>query len=81
MFVEDEPASLATPPAKPEGAEWAAPVKVIEKYPYRADGPGYLDVGFEFGCGHQRHRQMVASDSRALIVWFSSWMLQPRPLT
>jgi acylaminoacyl-peptidase len=46
MFVEDEPASLAAPPAKPEGAEWAAPVKVIEKYPYRADGPGYLDVGF-----------------------------------
>ena len=33
MFVEDEPASLAAPPAKPEGANWAAPVKVIEKYP------------------------------------------------
>ncbi len=46
MFVEDKPASLASPPARPEGAEWAAPVKVIDKYPYRADGPGYLDVGF-----------------------------------
>ena len=46
MFVEDKPASLAKPPQRPEGAEWAAPVKVIDKYPYRADGPGYLDVGF-----------------------------------
>ncbi len=46
MFVEDKPASLAKPPPRPEGAEWAAPVKVIDKYPYRADGPGYLDVGF-----------------------------------
>ncbi|MEE4164311.1 MAG: S9 family peptidase [Woeseiaceae bacterium] len=46
MFVEDKPASLASPPPKPEGAEWAAPVKVIDKYPYRRDGPGYLDVGF-----------------------------------
>ena len=46
MFVEDKPATLAKPPERPEGAEWAAPVKVIDKYPYRADGPGYLDVGF-----------------------------------
>ena len=36
MFVEDKPASLAKPPKKPEGAEWAAPVKVIDKYPSAA---------------------------------------------
>jgi acylaminoacyl-peptidase len=33
---------LATPLAKPEGAEWAAPPKVIEQLVYRADGEGYL---------------------------------------
>ena len=46
MFVEDKPTSFASPPPRPEGAEWAAPVKVIDKYPYRRDGPGYIDVGF-----------------------------------
>lgn len=46
MFVEAKPPSLAKPPPKPKGAEWAEPVKVIDTYPYRRDGPGYLDVGF-----------------------------------
>ena len=45
MFVETEGASLAKPPAAPEGAEWAPPVKVIESIQYRFDGAGYLDSG------------------------------------
>jgi acylaminoacyl-peptidase len=37
---------LAKPPAKPKGAEWAEPVKVIERVFYRMDGAGYLEPGF-----------------------------------
>jgi dipeptidyl aminopeptidase/acylaminoacyl peptidase len=37
---------LATPPPKPEGAQWAPPVKVIDSVVYRADGAGYLESGF-----------------------------------
>ena len=45
MFVPREDSSLAAPPAKPEGAEWAPPVTVIESVRYRGDGAGYLDAG------------------------------------
>jgi dipeptidyl aminopeptidase/acylaminoacyl peptidase len=45
MFVSGEGTSLAKPPMKPEGAEWAAPVTVIESVRYRADGAGYLEPG------------------------------------
>jgi dipeptidyl aminopeptidase/acylaminoacyl peptidase len=38
---------LATPPDKPEGAQWAPPVKVIDSVLYRADGTGYLEPGFQ----------------------------------
>ena len=38
---------LATPPEKPEGAQWAPPVKVIDTVVYRADGAGYLEAGFQ----------------------------------
>ena len=38
---------LAVPPKKPEGANWAPPVKVIDTVTYRADGAGYLEAGFE----------------------------------
>lgn len=46
MFVEDKPEPLAEAPKKPEGAEWAEPVEVIERVAYRADGAGYLDPGY-----------------------------------
>ena len=45
MLVTSEAPKLATPPATPEGAEWAPPVIVIEKLNYRADGRGYLEPG------------------------------------
>lgn len=45
-FVPSEGKPLATLPAAPKGAEWAAPVTVIEHTVYRADGAGYLDPGF-----------------------------------
>jgi acylaminoacyl-peptidase len=46
LFVPSEGAKLATPPAKPEGAEWAPGVKVIDQMRYRADGAGYLESGY-----------------------------------
>lgn len=45
MFVKRDGKPLATPPRKPEGAEWAPPVTVIEEMPFRADGAGYLPLG------------------------------------
>ena len=45
MFVPAEEASLAAAPQKPEGASWAAPVRVIDRLSYRVDGQGYLETG------------------------------------
>jgi acylaminoacyl-peptidase len=45
-FVPSETKPLATMPKAPKGAEWAAPVTVIEHTNFRADGAGYLDPGF-----------------------------------
>jgi len=45
-LVESEGPKLATPPEKPEGAEWAPPVIVIDRLYYRADGRGYLKPGY-----------------------------------
>ncbi|MDA0680184.1 MAG: S9 family peptidase [Proteobacteria bacterium] len=43
--VKSEGPTLAKPPEKPEGAEWAPPVIVIDSLNYRADGRGYLEPG------------------------------------
>ena len=45
MFVPAKDEPLATPPDMPEGANWAPPVKVITKMPYRFDGDGYMKTG------------------------------------
>ena len=45
MLARAEGPKLATPPAMPEGAQWAPPVIVIEKLNYRANGRGYLEPG------------------------------------
>ncbi len=47
MFVPKQDKPMVALPGKPEGAEWAAPAKVIDKLRYRADGPGYLEDGYE----------------------------------
>ena len=45
-LVKSATEPLAKPPAKPEGAEWAPPVTVIDRLGYRADGDGYLEPGY-----------------------------------
>ena len=47
MRVPAEKPSLAKPPQKPEGAEWAPQPVVIDSVTYRYDGRGYIDPGFE----------------------------------
>jgi len=46
-LVKSEGTTPAKPPQKPDGAQWAPPVKVIDKLNYRADGRGYLEPGFQ----------------------------------
>ena len=45
MFVDGESPRPAAMPARPEGANWAAPPVVIEKLSYRSDGRGYIPDG------------------------------------
>jgi dipeptidyl aminopeptidase/acylaminoacyl peptidase len=45
MFVPGEGEKLGSPIAKPEGAKWAEPLKIIGQIRYRADGEGYLRPG------------------------------------
>ncbi|MDE0879573.1 MAG: S9 family peptidase [Sphingomonas bacterium] len=46
MFVPGNGTSLGTPIAKPDGAKWAEPIKIIGEVHYRADGGGYLRPGY-----------------------------------
>ena len=46
MFTPDDGEKIGTPLAKPEGAKWADPLKVVTQVNYRADGEGYLRPGF-----------------------------------
>ena len=46
QFVPSSKPPLASPPEKPQGASWAPPVKVVDSVVYRADGQGFLDIGF-----------------------------------
>ena len=46
MFVPSEKRMLASLPDKPEGAEWAPPVRYIESVQYRADGQGFVEEGY-----------------------------------
>ena len=47
MTVPGEGLKLGSAPPKPEGAEWAKPLKILDKVTYRADGAGYLKPGFD----------------------------------
>ena len=46
MIVPGEGMKLGSAPAKPEGAQWAAPLEMFDKVTYRADGAGYIKPGF-----------------------------------
>ncbi|GGY37269.1 alpha/beta hydrolase family protein [Parvularcula lutaonensis] len=45
MFVPEKPEPLISLPPKPEGAEWAEPIRVYDKLRFRGDGQGYLEPG------------------------------------
>lgn len=47
MFVPASSGPMVSLPGKPEGAEWAAPAKIIDDLHYRSDGSGYLKDGFD----------------------------------
>jgi len=55
MLELDEGKPLGAPIAKPDGANWAEPLKVIDRLTYRADGAGYLKPGY-------RHIYVVSAD-------------------
>ncbi len=46
MFVPAEGPRLGNAPPRPEGAQWAAPLEVVNSVSYRVDGVGYLRPGF-----------------------------------
>lgn len=47
MRVAADTTPLAQLPDKPEGAQWADAVKLIDRMNYRADGAGYLQPGYQ----------------------------------
>ena len=46
MLVPHAPPSLAAPPKPPEGAEWAEPPIMEDRFKSTQDGVGYLDFGY-----------------------------------
>ncbi|WP_240529995.1 S9 family peptidase [Novosphingobium sp. PC22D] len=47
MRVPGTGMSLGKAPAKPEGANWAEPLEIIDKVTYRFDGGGYRKPGYD----------------------------------
>jgi dipeptidyl aminopeptidase/acylaminoacyl peptidase len=47
MFVPDEGPKLGHAPEKPEGAQWAEPLQVIDAVVYRTDEGGYEKPGYD----------------------------------
>ncbi len=45
MFIEADATAPASLPKKPEGAQWAPPVRIIDEIIYRNDGAGFADSG------------------------------------
>nr|WP_313416715.1 S9 family peptidase [Brevundimonas diminuta] len=46
VLVPGEKPKIGSPLAKPEGAQWAPPLEIIDSVSYRSDGQGYLKPGF-----------------------------------
>jgi dipeptidyl aminopeptidase/acylaminoacyl peptidase len=53
--VPAAPSNYGSPPAKPPGAQWAPPLRVIDRVTYRFDGEGYVEPGYD-------HIFVVSSD-------------------
>lgn len=47
MTVPGDGMKLGKPLPKPEGAQWAPPLEVIDRVNYRYDGPGYVKPGYD----------------------------------
>ena len=47
MAVPDDGPKLGLAPSKPEGADWAKPLEIIDKVTYRTDSGGYLKAGYD----------------------------------
>lgn len=47
MAVPGEGLKLGSAPPRPEGANWAPPLEIIDRVTYRADGEGYIKPGFD----------------------------------
>ena len=47
MTVPDDGPKLGSAPEKPEGANWAKPLEIIDKVTYRTDEGGYVKPGFD----------------------------------
>jgi dipeptidyl aminopeptidase/acylaminoacyl peptidase len=58
MLVPQEAVPLGRPPARPEGAQWAEPLQQINSLMYRADGQGFIRLGF-------RHLFVIPADGGA----------------
>ena len=75
MRVPATSTPMATLPAKPEGAEWAEPAKVVDKFVYRRDGSGYVKDGFTHVFivpaegGHPRQLTSGDYDHRGPLSW------------
>jgi len=75
MFVPEETKPLPTLPVKPEGADWAAPAKLIDRLTYRMDGAGYVRAGcwhlFLLSSEGGTPRQITSGkfDAQGEIVW------------
>jgi dipeptidyl aminopeptidase/acylaminoacyl peptidase len=84
MAVPDDGAKLGSAPAKPEGAEWAKPLEIIDKVTYRRDGGGYVEPGFDqlfvvsatggasrqltYGAFHAEGPASWAPDGRSIVI-------------
>ena len=66
MFVAGKGPSAAALPAKPQGAEWAEPPRVIEAFTYKRDGQGFTRPGathvFVIPSGGGAARQLTSGD-------------------
>ena len=58
MLQESPPMRLGAPLARPDGAKWAEPLKIISRLHYREDGLGYLKPGY-------RQLYVIAADGGA----------------